>query len=1170
MLTSPVHLKSGGGGGFCGMLKMLPRRGWLRMTLLGAAAMCALVYVYFYSLGVTPPGGQPAHLLMKENLKNMAVRADTHQDSGGGGGIAREIRQSVEVIGKEEGPGQSLPSHQCQQLLAPQTDVNTVKQFPKFEFQPSWMRGKEFWDSNFEKRYLKRRSKWKKLPLKVILMPHSHNDPGWLKTYEEYYFHQSSKIMQNMVEKLKIHTNMTFIWSEMAFLSLWYERAHPTMRAQLKELVASGRLEITTGGWVMTDEANPHLYAMVDQLIEGHQWLLNTLGVKPSSGWSIDPFGHGAAVPYILGESGVKQTVIQRIHYAWKQWLAEQQLGDFMWRQVWDAKGDSDILCHNRPFDIYSIKHSCGPHPQICLGYDFRKVPGEYTEYTIKSVPIDDHNVKQKAELLLEQYGRTGSLYPHNVVLIPIGDDFRYDYASEWDQQYTNYNKLIHFINNDPKYHATLEFGTLKTYFNEVRTRMREYPTLQGDFFVYSDIFSEGRPAYWSGYYNTRPYWKVLDRQLEASLRSAEILYTWAYNWAVQKKQNHVLQYLTKDYEKLVRARRNLALFQHHDAITGTSKAYVMHDYAVKLHEGLHDTLALSALAAEALLLTEEALYNLDKHNAPLNHLLPDFERSTYEKLPRKLPITINNVKPRIISLFNSLGQRRLEVMKVLVSSADIRVTDEHGHEVLIQINPVWNDTGNGMSILSTQFELVFIADLPPLTLVTYAIHHLPKPNPSIRAAVYSNYYDTTTMKDSLFETQDVIKGDIQLESDKLKLLFDGKSGMLHSITDKTSGHVTQAKVQYKAYPSAQFKSGAYLFKPDPNARDPEDDVLAGATVQIFIHSGPVASELSVMFGTVLMHTTRILHVETHPLSTAVYMENTFNMGGKYNSTLTPGFHPHYRETELFMRVLTDIDNGAEPTFYTDQSGLHMQKRVKVEQIGIQGNYFPITHAAYLEDKDKGHRMTLLTDHSTGAASWQKGWLEVMIDRRTFYDDARGMGEGVTDQKRTIGRYWLLLEDSSGSEAVARLSIAGHHLSNTLNYPPTLLVNEGLSSGSFQAAARLISRPLPCSLHLMSLRTMSEKQYPGLLPTNKALMILQHQSASCDTVNTVSTCMGVGESPFPGTELLLQLDGMELTSLTGTSNQGKVSQLKEVVVPQHRLQGVLINFPPPPEPSVVK
>lgn len=72
-----------------------------------------------------------------------------------------------------------------------------------------------------------------------------------------------------MIAKMQQYKNLTFIWSEIAFLNAWWEGAHPSKRRALKSLVKSGRLEITTGGWVMTDEANAHIYAMVDQLIEG-------------------------------------------------------------------------------------------------------------------------------------------------------------------------------------------------------------------------------------------------------------------------------------------------------------------------------------------------------------------------------------------------------------------------------------------------------------------------------------------------------------------------------------------------------------------------------------------------------------------------------------------------------------------------------------------------------------------------------------------------------------------------------------------------------------------------------------------------------------------------------------------------------------------------------------
>nr|CAD7194156.1 unnamed protein product [Timema douglasi] len=867
---------------------------------------------------------------------------------------------------------------------------------------------------------------------KVILVPHSHNDPGWLKTYESYYHYQTRNILNNMVDKLQHFSNMTFVWSEISFFAQWWESAHPTKRRVVRKLLDEGRLEILTGGWVMTDEANVHIYAMLDQLIEGHIWVKNNLGVTPKSGWSIDPFGHGSTVPYLLKASGFTGgTVIQRVHYAWKQWLAEQQMGDFLWRQNWDSDGHTEILTHNQPFDIYSIKHSCGPHPQVCLNFDFRKIPGEYTEYSLRAVPIDEYNVRQKAELLLEQYGRTGSLFPHNVVMMPLGDDFRYDHDIEWDQQYKNYKLLFDYINlNKEKYHAEAMFGTPSDYFEAVKERSKHFQILRGDFFVYSDIFSEGRPAYWSGYFTTRPYWKILDRELEASLRSAEILYTLSLNKARQHGYNKTTQLLERDYERLSKARQSLALFQHHDAITGTSKAFVMHDYALKLFEGLQDTTYVQGRCAQTLLVKDPKNMHVGKFlvNRPpqphVNFLLPDTDRESYEKLAQKVPLVVPRNEPRRVVLFNSLAQQRQDVVKVRVTTPHVRVLDSDGNVIPYQINPVWNLThftkntkaannneggdtnkdGTYLQMAKELFEVMFVADLPPLSLVTYVIDRVAEKNLESRAVVYcascgKNVDDPSFVPP--FEVKGMQAGDIQLENHRMKLLFDGRSGFLKAVTRKATGRTTQCGLQFAAYPSAQFHSGAYLFMPDPNSRETEREILSDEpsskrNLQIVITSGSIASELAVIYHPILAHSVRIYHA-AGPLSEGIYIENIIDFEAP----------PKNRETELFMRVVTDISNGDPPEFYSDLNGFQIQKRVKVERIGIEGNYFPITSMAYIQDSSR--RLSLLVNHAQGAASWQPGWLEVMLDRRTLYDDSRGMGEGVVDNKRMLTKFWLLL-----------------------------------------------------------------------------------------------------------------------------------------------------------------
>jgi len=148
-----------------------------------------------------------------------------------------------------------------------------------------------------------------------------------------------------------------------------------------------------------------------------------------------------------------------------------------------------------------------------------------------------------------------------------------------------------------------------------------KFSSVRGDFFVYSDIYVDGKPNYWSGFFSTRPFVKQLDRDLEASLRSAEILYTLALGMARQNKASRIVQLLEEDFARLVTARRHLGLFQHHDAITGTSKSFVMKDYAFKLLQGIRDTKAIQSRSVHSLLMLPPGINIAERPSSKLGHV---------------------------------------------------------------------------------------------------------------------------------------------------------------------------------------------------------------------------------------------------------------------------------------------------------------------------------------------------------------------------------------------------------------------------------------------------------------------------------------------------------------------------------------------------------------------
>ena len=53
-------------------------------------------------------------------------------------------------------------------------------------------------------------------------MPHSHNDPGWVKTLDTYYQGQTKKILNVIVDNLHGHPKRKFVWAETIFLNMWF------------------------------------------------------------------------------------------------------------------------------------------------------------------------------------------------------------------------------------------------------------------------------------------------------------------------------------------------------------------------------------------------------------------------------------------------------------------------------------------------------------------------------------------------------------------------------------------------------------------------------------------------------------------------------------------------------------------------------------------------------------------------------------------------------------------------------------------------------------------------------------------------------------------------------------------------------------------------------------
>nr|GMC93393.1 alpha-mannosidase isoform X1 [Ipomoea batatas] len=286
--------------------------------------------------------------------------------------------------------------------------------------------------------------------LNVHLVPHSHDDVGWLKTVDQYYIGSNNSIqgacvenvLDSVVTSLRRNRNRKFIFAEMCLEGIFSPmvgRAKPRGSPRSKRASSFWPVRIRVcslfarnGGWCMHDEATCHYIDMIDQTTLGHQLIKSQFNTTPRAGWQIDPFGHSAVQAYLLAaEVGFDSVHFARIDYQDREKRKSKKSLEVIWHGSKTFGSSSQIFANAFPV------HYSPPD-----GFDF--------EVDVDFVPVQDNpllfdfNVEERVNDFINAALMQANVTRANHIMWTMGDDFQYQYAESWFKQM---DKLIHYVN---------------------------------------------------------------------------------------------------------------------------------------------------------------------------------------------------------------------------------------------------------------------------------------------------------------------------------------------------------------------------------------------------------------------------------------------------------------------------------------------------------------------------------------------------------------------------------------------------------------------------------------------------------------------------------------------------------------------------------------------------
>uniref|UniRef100_A0A1B6DE70 Alpha-mannosidase n=1 Tax=Clastoptera arizonana TaxID=38151 RepID=A0A1B6DE70_9HEMI len=530
----------------------------------------------------------------------------------------------------------------------------------------------------------------------VHMIPHTHDDVGWLKTVDQYFYGSNSSIqlagvqyiIDSVIMSLLKDPKKRFVYVETAFFWKWWSRQNSYIQKQVKKLVNEGRLEFIGGGWSMHDEAASHYHSIIDQMTWGFRKLDDIFGQcgRPRIGWQIDPFGHSRESASMMARFGFDGLLFSRLDYQEKKQRLFNKTAEMLW-ETSDNLGEETDLFTSILYNHYSAPKN------FCFSIFCNDDP------IIDDRTSTEFNAEDKATAFITMINEMFKNYssPTNVA-VTMGDDFNYQAAEKY---FINIDRLIKAVNalQQNGSDINLFYSTPSCYVKALNDENLIWPTKNDDFFPYGS----DEHSYWTGYFTSRPALKFYERMGNNFLQICKQLYTLAN---IKDNEEHKLNIM----------REAMGVLQHHDAITGTERQHVASDYARQLDIGFSNCASVSETVLRKLISKSELKENFPSEITLQSCMLLNISSCNITETFDSFVVTLYNPLSRIVS-----KNVRLPVPN---NGSYYEVYDSSGTQQTIQVVPIHKLVLKipGRSSLATE-EVVFVAnDLPALGYKSYYV----------------------------------------------------------------------------------------------------------------------------------------------------------------------------------------------------------------------------------------------------------------------------------------------------------------------------------------------------------------------------------------------------------------------------------------------------------------